>query len=203
MEKNTKTATRKNGSNRKASNHNGSTVTTASHTMDEKLEKLFVDQLRDIYYAEKLLVKALPKMAKAATSEELKEALEDHKVETQGQVERLEQIFDILGKRAQGKKCEAMDGLHKEAESIVEETDKGSLTRDVGIIMASQKIEHYEIATYGCLAQLANTFNMGEVATLLQETLEEEKEADKGLTYIAENNINYEAGQEDEEDEEE
>lgn len=166
--------------------------------MDEMLEKLFTDQLKDIYYAEKLLTKALPKMAKAATTEELKNAIMEHQAETETHVERLEQVFEILGKRAQAKKCEAMDGLKKEADSIVEETEAGSLTRDVGIIMASQKVEHYEIATYGSLTNLARTFGMEEVASLLHQTLEEEKACDQLLTSIAENNVNYEAGQEEE-----
>ncbi|MBO9635616.1 MAG: ferritin-like domain-containing protein [Chitinophagaceae bacterium] len=166
--------------------------------MDEMLEKLFVDQLKDIYYAEKLLTKALPKMAKAATTEELKNAIMEHKEETETHVERLEQIFGILGKRPQAKKCEAMEGLKKEADSIVEETEAGSLTRDVGIIMSSQKVEHYEIASYGCLTTLARTFGMDDVAAILHQTLEEEKAADELLTSIAENNINYEAGQEEE-----
>lgn len=173
---------------------------TGSGMMDSQLEKLFVDQLKDIYYAEKLLTKSLPKMAKNATTEELKNALQNHLSVTQGQVTRLEQIFEILGKKAQSKKCEAMDGLKKEGESIMEETEKGSMTRDVGIIVASQKIEHYEIASYGCLKTIAATVGLDEIAGLLQQTLDEEKEADELLTSIAENNINYEAAQEDEEE---
>ena len=183
--------------------NNRSNTAVAEAGMDEMLEKLFVDSLKDIYYAEKLLVKSLPKMAKAATTEELKNALLEHKAQTETQVERLEQVFEILGKKAQAKKCEAMEGLKKEGDSIIEETTAGSLTRDVGIIMASQKIEHYEIATYGCLTQLARTFGMDDVASLLHQTLEEEKAADELLTNIAENNVNYEAGHEEDEEEEE
>lgn len=167
--------------------------------MDEMLEKLFTDQLQDIYYAEKLLTRALPKMSKAASTEELQQALDEHLSTTEEQVTRLEKVFALMGKKAQTKKCEAMDGIHKEAETIIEETEEGSLTRDVGIIMAAQKVEHYEIATYGCLAQLADTFGMTDVAALLHETLEEEKEADHLLTQVAEG-INFPAGMENEED---
>lgn len=169
--------------------------------MDEMLEKLFTDQLQDMYYAEKLLTKALPKMSKAASTEELQQAIDEHLTQTEGQVTRLEKVFELLGKKAQPKKCEAMDGLHKEAETIIEETEEGSLTRDVGIIMAAQKVEHYEIASYGSLAQLADTFGMTEVAELLHQTLEEEKEADMLLSQVAEG-INFPAGLESEEDEE-
>ncbi len=176
-----------------------SNAATAEAGMDEMLEKLFVDQLKDIYYAEKLLTKALPKMAKAATTEELKNAIMEHQAETEIHVERLEQVFEIMGKRPQAKKCEAMDGLKKEADTVLEETEAGSLTRDVGIIISAQKVEHYEIASYGCLTTLARTFGMDEVAGLLHQTLEEEKACDELLTSIAENSINYEAGQEEEE----
>lgn len=184
-----------NGKN-KSSSASGADVAEAG--MDEMLEKLFVDQVKDIYYAEKLLAKALPKLAKAATTEELKQALTDHQAETEVQIERLEQVFELLGKKPQAKKCEAMDGLKKEADSIVEETEKGSLTRDVGIIMACQKVEHYEIASYGCLTKLARTFGMEDVASLLHQNLEEEKAADELLTGIAEDHVNYEAGMESE-----
>jgi ferritin-like metal-binding protein YciE len=167
-----------------------------------QLEKFFHDSLKDIYWAEKHLTKALPKMQKAATTEELKTAIEEHTGQTQEQVARLEQVFELLGHKAQAKKCEAMEGLIKEGESIVEETEDGSMTRDVGIIMAAQKVEHYEIATYGGLVQLATTMGNDEVASLLQETLDEEKQTDEGLTAIAENNINWQAEQEGETEEE-
>lgn len=157
------------------------------------LEELFLESLKDIYWAEKHLLKALPKMVKAATSEELKQSFTDHLEVTKEQVTRLEEAFELLGKKAQGKKCEAMDGLTKEAESIIEDTEKGTLTRDVGLIMAAQKVEHYEIATYGSLAQLAKTLGKNDIAELMGQTLAEEKEADELLTSIAENNINVEA----------
>ncbi|MDF2191212.1 ferritin-like domain-containing protein [Paraflavitalea sp. CAU 1676] len=162
-----------------------------------QLEKFFEDSLKDIYWAEKALTKALPKMQKAATTEQLQSAIEHHLGQTQEQVSRLEEVFQLLGKKAQAKKCDAMEGLLKEGESIVEETEDGSMTRDVGIIVASQKVEHYEIATYGSLVQLARTMGNDEVAELLEATLEEEKETDQALTDIAKNDINWEAEQED------
>jgi ferritin-like metal-binding protein YciE len=166
-----------------------------------QLEKLFHDSLKDIYWAEKALTKALPKMKKNATTALLQTAIEEHLEQTHGQVERLEQVFELLGKKAQAKKCEAMEGLLKEGESIVEETEDGTMTRDVGIIMAAQKVEHYEIATYGALVQVAHTLGLDEVAGILQETLDEEKEADQHLSAIAESDINWEAEMEGEEEE--
>ena len=160
------------------------------------LEEFFVDQLKDIYWAEKHLLKALPKMQKASTTSELQAAFEDHKKVTEEQVPRLEEAFQMMGKKAQGKKCDAMEGLIKESESIIEETEKGSMTRDVALIVAAQKVEHYEIASYGGLVQLAKTMGKDDVAELLQLTLDEEKETDLLLTDIAENNINWEAEQE-------
>lgn len=168
---------------------------------NSQLEKFFTDSLKDIYWAEKALTKALPKMQKAATTEELKTAIEEHITQTEGQIERLEQVFELFDKKPQAKKCEAMEGLIKEGESIVEETEDGSMTRDVGIIMAAQKVEHYEIATYGGLVQLAKTLGNEEAASLLQQTLEEEKQTDEGLTEIAEGSINWAAEQEEETEE--
>lgn len=175
---------------RSSNNTNNSTSENGESGL---LNELFLESMKDIYWAEKHLLKALPKMERAATSQELKQSFADHLEVTREQVTRLEQAFEILGKKAQGKKCEAMDGLTKEAESIIEDTDKGTMTRDVGLIMAAQKVEHYEIATYGSLAQLAKTLGNNELADLMGKTLEEEKEADQLLTTIAENNINVEA----------
>jgi len=158
-----------------------------------KLEALFVDSLKDMYWAEKHLVKTLPKMVKAATSGELKQSLNEHLEVTKVQVSRLEQSFELMGVKAQAKKCDAMEGITKEGEGIIEDTDQGSLTRDVGLIMAAQKVEHYEIATYGSLAQLAKTLGRDDVAHLMAQTLEEEKEADQLLSSIAINFINEEA----------
>ncbi len=170
----------------------------SSENQSSMLREFFMDSLKDIYYAEKALVKSLPKMQKAATTAELKKSLVEHLEVTKEQVTRLEQIFEILGEKVQAKKCEAIIGLIKEGDSIVADTEKGSLTRDVGIIMAAQKIEHYEIATYGGLAQIARTLGIKEVAVLLGETLDEEKDADQLLTGIAENHINLEASNEEE-----
>ncbi|HYJ39063.1 MAG TPA: ferritin-like domain-containing protein [Chitinophagaceae bacterium] len=163
------------------------------------LEKFFIDELKDIYWAEKHLVKALKKLKKAATTDELQQAFEDHTAATEEHVNRLEQVFQMFGKKPQAKKCEAMDGLTKEADGVIEDTENGSMTRDVGLIISAQKVEHYEIATYGSLVQLANTMNLPEIAEILEETLQEEKDTDELLSYIAENDINMEAEMEREE----
>jgi ferritin-like metal-binding protein YciE len=167
------------------------------------LEKFFVEELKDIYWAEKHLVKALPKLQKAATSDELANAIEEHTSVTEEHVSRLEEVFEMLGETARAKKCEAMEGLVAEAQTIMEDTEDGSATRDVALIMAAQKVEHYEIATYGGLVQLAKTIGRDDVADLLSQTLEEEKEADDTLTAIAENNSNTMASEEEEGEEEE
>lgn len=165
---------------------------------DSMLHEFFVDELKDIYWAENHLVKTLPKMQKAATSDQLKNAIAEHLDVTKTHVSRLEDVFELLGEKAQAKKCEAMEGITKEGEGIIEETEEGTSTRDVGLILAAQKVEHYEISTYGGLHQLAITLGKDDVAQILAETLAEEKEADQTLTGIAENNINYEAAEETE-----
>ena len=170
--------------------------TKTSAKAEPALNELFLDSIRDIYWAENHLVKSLPKMIAAATSKQLSSAIQDHLVQTKEHVSRLEQIFELLGEKAIAKKCDAMEGLAKEGEGIVEDTEEGTATRDVGIILASQKIEHYEIATYGGLTQLAKTLGLDDVAEILGQTLGEEKEADELLTQIAENNINYKASEE-------
>lgn len=158
------------------------------------LEDFFVDALKDIYWAEKALTKALPKMSRNATSKELKKAFDDHLAETKKQVERLEQVFNKIGKKAQAKKCEAMSGLVAEAEEIIHETKDDTATRDAALIISAQKAEHYEIATYGGLVQLAKTLNKPDVAKILETTLNEEKKADDLLTKIAEKGgVNSEA----------
>ena len=194
----------KTSTSRSTNTQSKSSASSASRQQQSsgELEKFFHDSLKDIYWAEKHLTKAIPKMIKAASSDTLIAALEDHLEVTEGHVERLEQVFELIGKKAQAKKCEAMEGLTKEAESIIEETEEGTSTRDVGIIIAAQKVEHYEIATYGGLAQLAKTMGLNEVKNLLGQTLDEEKEADEGLTSIAENNINMQAEGEGEAEEE-
>lgn len=161
------------------------------------LRALYIDSLKDIYWAEKALLKALPKMAKNASSEKLKKSIEEHTAVTEEQVSRVEKLFEIVGKKATAKKCEAMDGLIKEGQDIMESTEPGPV-RDAGIISASQKIEHYEIATYGTLRAFANTLGETEAVKLLEQTLDEEKEADKILTEAAYNDINFEAHEEDE-----
>lgn len=161
-----------------------------------QLEDFFLQELKDVYGAEKALSKALPKLQKAATSEELKQALEDHLAVTQEQIARLEEVFELMEKKPQAKKCEAMEGITKEGDSVVKETESGSMTRDAAIIIAAQKAEHYEIATYGGLVQLAKTMGRQEVADLLAQTLAEEKETDQLLTEIAESSINEEAQEE-------
>ena len=160
---------------------------------DSALNELFIDELKDIYWAEKHLSKALPKMIKAATSEELKSTIQAHLTETENHVTRLEQVFSSIGEKAVAVKCEAMAGLLKEGDEIVSETEKGSLTRDAGIISAAQKIEHYEIASYGTLKTWATTLGYSEAAELLDATLQEEKNADSKLTQIAEGDINTSA----------
>ena len=165
---------------------------------DSMLKEFFTDELKDIYWAEKHVVTTLPKMKKSATSAELQEAFENHTEQSKNQVVRLEQVFQLLGKKAQAKKCDAMSGIIEEGKSIIEDTEKGTATRDVGLILAAQKVEHYEISTYGGLHQLAITLGLTEVADLLQQTLEEEKQTDLLLTEIAESSINYEAAEEEE-----
>ncbi len=165
---------------------------------DPMLLEFFQSEIKDIYWAEKHLLKAIPKMAKATTSQELKQAFTNHLEETKGHVERLEKVFEILGVKPQAKKCEAMDGITKEGDSIVEETETGTSTRDVGLILAGQKVEHYEISTYGGLVQLAHNLGHEDIADILESTLNEEKAADQTLTKIAEEHVNYDAAQEEE-----
>jgi ferritin-like metal-binding protein YciE len=169
----------------------------STEEIQSALLELFTDEIKDIYWAEKHLTKALPKMRKAATSEELQDAFATHLEQTQEHIARLEEVFEMLGKKVQAKKCDAMEGLVSEGESVIEDTDAGTATRDVGLIIAAQKVEHYEIAAYGSLAQLAKTIGRDDIADILEETLAEEKETDELLTGIAENGINYEASEEE------
>jgi ferritin-like metal-binding protein YciE len=172
---------------------------SGNETADPALKEFFTEEIRDIYWAEKKLVTALPKMQKAATTMELQDAIAEHIEVTKEHVARLEQVFELLGETPRGKKCEAMEGLLKEGDGVVEDTEEGSATRDVGIILSAQKVEHYEIATYGGLTTLANTLGLTDIAEILGQTLAEEKEADETLTGIAENNVNYAAALEEEE----
>lgn len=173
-------------------------VVKAKSNAADGLRALFEDSLKDIYWAEKALTKALPKMAKNATSTELTKAMDEHLAETEEHIARLEKVFEAVGKKAVAKKCDAMDGLIKEGEGIMEETEQGAV-RDAGIIAAAQKIEHYEIATYGTLHAFATLLGEDEAADLLAVTLEEEKKADVTLTEIALSSINLEAAEQDEE----
>jgi ferritin-like metal-binding protein YciE len=165
----------------------------------ESLRDLYIEELRDLYNAENQLVKALPKMAKAASSPELRAAFEEHLTVTEGQVERLEQIFESLGERPTGKKCVAMEGLIDEGKELLKEDAEPSVL-DAGLICAAQKVEHYEMAGYGCVRTYARLLGFEDAANLLQETLDEEGEADKKLTELAESVINVEAEEEDSED---
>jgi ferritin-like metal-binding protein YciE len=176
-----------------------SSHTTPAHKAkptDSRLEEFFHDELKDIYWAENHLVKTLPKMAKAASGEELKKAFTEHLAVTKEHVTRLDKVFEILGHKAEAKKCEAMDGITKEGESIIEDTEDGTATRDAGLIMAGQKVEHYEIATYGALARVARTLGHADVAKILESTLAEEKKADESLTELAESTVNKQAAEE-------
>jgi ferritin-like metal-binding protein YciE len=151
----------------------------------KKLDDLFVDTLKDIYYAEKQILRALPKMAKSAEAEELRDAFQTHRDQTQGQVERLDQIFELLGKRSQGKTCEAIQGILEEGKEIMEEY-AGSEALDAGLISSAQAVEHYEIARYGTLKRWAEQLGHDDVVELLDQTLSEEKETDEMLTRLAE-----------------
>jgi ferritin-like metal-binding protein YciE len=174
------------------------TGTASSNDTQSMLEELFIGQLKDIYWAEKYLTKALPKMKKSVTSEELKKAFEGHLAVTEEHISRLEEVFELMEEEPSAKKCDGMEGLIKEGESVIEETQEGTATRDAGIIIAAQKVEHYEIAAYGSLVQLAKTIGKEDVAGVLQVTLNEEKEADGLLTNLALSSINVSAAQENE-----
>lgn len=192
--------------NTKATSGRASTRSTskgAPYNEESKLKELFVEELKDIYWAEKHLLKALPKMAKAATSEELMNAFQNHLAQTEEQVGRVEQVFETLEMTPRAKKCEAMEGLVMEAQQTIEDTDKGTATRDAALIISAQKVEHYEIASYGSLVQLAKTIGLNDAIELLQQTLDEEKETDVLLTELAVSTVNINAENETEEEEEE
>jgi ferritin-like metal-binding protein YciE len=202
-------ATSSAAASRSNTGRNASTATRSSsngrssskgQSFDERtlLNELFVEELRDIFWAEKHLTKALPKMAKAATSPELTDAFTTHLGQTEDQIGRVERVFELLGLPARAKKCEAMEGLVKEAQQGIEDTPKGSSVRDAALIICAQKVEHYEIAAYGSLVQLAKTIGRTEIAGLLAETLEEEKQTDVLLTELAVSGINLSAEHETE-----
>jgi ferritin-like metal-binding protein YciE len=158
----------------------------------KKLNELFHDTLKDIYYAEKKILTALPKMAKAAQSDDLRAAFKKHEAETEGQVERLERVFEIIGKKAEGKTCEAILGIVEEGQEIMKEY-KGSPALDAGLLAGAQAVEHYEISRYGTLKTWADELGLKDAASLLEETLEEEKKTDVTLTKIAETVVNQQA----------
>ncbi|HVS97687.1 MAG TPA: ferritin-like domain-containing protein [Puia sp.] len=183
-----------------ASKGNGKTAASArapkrssNEAENSKLEEFFHDEIKDIYWAEKKLVQTLPKLSKAATSEQLRDAFSTHLEQTKEHVTRLEKVFDLLGHKPQAKKCDAMEGITEEGASVMEDTEDGTSTRDVALILAGQKAEHYEIATYGGLAQIARTLGHDDVAEILETTLQEEKDTDALLTQLAENGVNNEA----------
>jgi ferritin-like metal-binding protein YciE len=165
---------------------------------DSMLHEFFTEAIKDLYYAEKHIVKVLPKMAKASTSVELKAAFKTHLDASKVHITRLEEVFGMLDMKPRAKKCEAIEGITKEGEGVIEDTEAGSATRDVGLIMSAQKVEHYEIASYGGLVQLASTLGLDGISEILATTLQEEKETDLLLSSIAENNVNYAAAQEEE-----
>lgn len=157
----------------------------------ESIEDLFLDELKDLYSAEKQITKALPKLVKAASTPELSAAFDSHLQETKGHVERLEEIFQKLGKRGAGKTCEGMKGVLEEGSEVIQEIEKGPI-RDAGLIAAAQRVEHYEIAGYGSVRSFAQLLGKTDIVELLEETLEEEKAADEKLTKISES-VNHEA----------
>ena len=164
---------------------------------ESALKELYIDELRDLYNAENQLIKALPKMAKAATSEELRAGFEGHLNQTRGQVGRLERIFKELGEKPTGKKCKGMEGLVEEGKEMIDEQEGEAL--DAGLISAAQRVEHYEIAAYGCVRTYASLLGEDDAAQLLEQTLKEEKETDQKLTKLAQK-INVEASEEYEEE---
>lgn len=182
----TKTSTKSTASNGK--------LKTKSDAADS-LRDFLIDGLKDLYWAETHLIKALTKMEKNATSEQLKKAITEHQIETEEQISRLEKAFEVLGEKAKAEKCDAMDGLIKEGENIMKETESGPV-RDAGIIAAAQKVEHYEIASYGTLISYCKLLKESEAMKILQQTLDEEKSCDSLLTKLAVSEINLEASKE-------
>jgi ferritin-like metal-binding protein YciE len=168
----------------------------------DSLEKLFIDELRDIYNAEKQITRALPRMAKAAESPQLQQAFTKHLKETEGQIKRLEQVFQELGQAVRGKKCKGMEGLIEEGKEKLEEEGEPQVV-DAALIASAQKVEHYEIAAYGCLRTYAELLGYTQAAQLLQQTLQEEEATDKKLTELGESGINEAAAMAGEEEDEE
>lgn len=184
------------GASKKTASVDNATV-DQNEMKNSPLHKFFVSALKDVYYAENAIIEALGKMQEAATTDELKEAFEDHQLMTQKHVSRLEKVFKLINETPEKKECKAIKGIIEEGEEIIKSTEQGSMTRDAALIIAAQKVEHYEIATYGGLAQLAITMGHDKAADLLEKTLQEEENTDYELTEIAETFINFDAEQED------
>ena len=199
-----KKSTKSNGNSKSQSKSQSKSTSAAqkkkqarfSEEHEGKLLEFFVEEVKDIYFAEHEALKALKKMEKAATSKALKDSIIQHQGETEEQIKRLEEVFSLLGEKPSKKKCEGILGIIKDGESVIEDTDDNTMVRDAAIIIASQKLEHYEITSYGSLAELARTLGKDDVAELLDVTLEEEKKTDVSLTVLAEESINEEASNE-------
>lgn len=180
----------------KAGTKKSSAATEKDKKSGEEFRDFFIDELKDILWAERALLKALPKMRKAATGKELAASFDSHLAETEAQISTLEQVFDLMGEKPKTKKCDAMEGLISETESIIADTEKGSAIRDAGLILAAQKVEHYEIAIYGTLAAFADAMQEAKVAKLLRSILRDEKKSDKKLTTLALESVNEDASEE-------
>lgn len=191
--------TKKTATKKAAVSSTQSRQTGSKEDKNAPLMQLFTDALKDMYWAEQAIIEGLKKLQQAATNEELTEAFEDHELETKKHLSRLEKVFEQLNLPAEGKKCAAMEGILKEADEVIKHTPEGSATRDAGLIIAAQKVEHYEIASYGGLVAIAHTLGYTKAAKLLQKTLDEEEETDLHLTDIAETAINFEAAEEGDE----
>ena len=189
--KETSKKTTKSKSNSKSSSKKEQTRFSKKH--EGKLMEFFHEELKDIYFAEHQALKALKKMEKAATSKSLKDSITKHHSETEGQIKRLEEVFGLIDKKPSKKKCEGILGIIKDGESVLEDTDADTMVRDVAIIIANQKVEHYEITSYGSLAELARTLGLDEVGELLETTLDEEKDTDVTLTVLAVESVNEDA----------
>lgn len=200
---NSTTSTETSSTSNTGSTSSKKTASVDNATVDQNemqsspLHKFFVSALKDVYYAENAIIEALGKMQEAATTDELKEAFEDHQLLTRKHVSRLEKVFKLINETPEKKECKAIKGIIEEGEEIIKSTEEGSMTRDAALIIAAQKVEHYEIATYGGLAQLAITMGHDKAADLLEKTLQEEEDTDYELTEIAETFINFDAEQED------
>ena len=180
----------------KTGSKKSSAATEKDKKSGEEFRDFFIDELKDILWAEKALLKALPKMRKAATGKELAASFNSHLAETEAQISTIEQVFELMGEKPKTKKCDAMDGLISDTENIIADTEKGSAIRDAGLILAAQKVEHYEIATYGTLAAFADAMEEAKVAKLLRSILRDEKKSDKKLTILALESVNEDASEE-------